>query len=95
MNTEPTPTLAAVDQPRIVRQFRRLEIGEIVLATDEIYDDHKRQWVEPEWSVGKPAPDPSYTSHRQFRREIVSLPNKELTDRMRCLHRELESPSHE
>ena len=60
---------------RLVRQFRRLEMGEIVLATDEIYDDHKREWVEPEWSVGKPAPDPAYTSHRQFRREIISLPN--------------------
>jgi hypothetical protein len=60
---------------RLVRQFRRLEMGEIVLATDEIYDDHKREWVEPIWSVGKPAPDPAYTSHRQFRREIISLPN--------------------
>jgi hypothetical protein len=59
-----------------VRQFRRLEMGEIVLATDEIYDDHKREWVEPEWSVGKPAPDPAYTSHRQFRREINSLPGQ-------------------
>jgi hypothetical protein len=58
-----------------VRQFRRLEMGEIVLATDEIYDDHKREWVESEWSVGKPAPDPAYTSHRQFRRKINSLPN--------------------
>jgi hypothetical protein len=60
---------------RLFRQFRRLEMGEIVLATDEIYDDHKREWVEPIWSVGKPAPDPAYTSHRQFRREIISLPN--------------------
>jgi hypothetical protein len=62
---------------RLVRQFRRLEMGEIVLATDEIYDDHKREWVEPIWSVGDPAPDPAYTSHRQFRREINSLPNAE------------------
>jgi hypothetical protein len=62
-----------------VRQFRRLEMGEIVLATDEIYDDHKREWVEPKWSVGEPAPDPAYTSHRQFRREINSLPNDKWT----------------
>ena len=60
---------------RIVRQFRALEMGEIVLQTDEIYNDHKREWVEPEWSVGKPAPDPAYTSHRQFRRSLDSLPN--------------------
>jgi len=58
-----------------VRQFRRLKMGEIVLATDEIYDDHKREWVEPEWSIGKPAPDPAYTSHRQFRRRINSQEN--------------------
>jgi hypothetical protein len=82
MNTESTPTLAAVVQPRLVRQFRRLEMGEIVLATDEIYDDHKRAWVEPEWSVGKPAPDPAYTSHRQFRREINSLPNTSSPDQL-------------
>jgi len=62
-----------------IRQFRRLEMGEIVLATDEIYDDHKREWVEPTWSVGKPAPDPDYTSHRQFRREIIFLPNSPMT----------------
>jgi len=58
-----------------ISEFRRLEMGEIVLATDEIYDDHKREWVEPEWSVGEPAPDPDYTSHRQFRRKINSAPN--------------------
>lgn len=43
---------------------------------DEIGDDHKREWVEPEWSVGKPAPDPAYTSHRQFRRAINSQENE-------------------
>jgi hypothetical protein len=60
---------------KLARKYRRLEEGEIVLATDEIYDDHVRQWVEPNWSVGKPAPDPAYTSHRQFRRKINSQPN--------------------
>lgn len=74
-NATKTPTEAGLPLPPLVRQFRRLEMGEIVLATDEIYDDHKREWVEPEWSVGKPAPDPAYTSHRQFRREINSSPN--------------------
>ncbi len=76
MTTKNTDTPLMADcNPRLVRQFRRLEMGEIVLVTDEIYDDHKRAWVDPEWSVGKPAPDPAYTSHRQFRREINSLPN--------------------
>ncbi len=74
--TPPQQTPSGGSDHRLVRQFRRLEMGEIVFATDEIYDDHKREWVEPEWSVGKPAPDPAYTSHRQFRRAINSLPNK-------------------
>lgn len=56
--------------PSDPRKFRHLEEGEIVLATDEIYDDHKRAWVAPVLCVGKPAPNPCYTSHRQFRREI-------------------------
>jgi hypothetical protein len=49
--------------------YRLLKEGEIVLETDEILDDHGR-WMKPVYSVGKPAPNPLYTSHRQFRRRI-------------------------
>lgn len=51
-------------------KWRRLEEGEIVLATDEIYDDAKDAWVPPTNSIGHKAPSPLYTSHRQFRRKI-------------------------
>lgn len=47
--------------------YRLLNEGEIVLATDEILDDHGN-WMPPTNSVGKPAPSPMYTSHRKFRR---------------------------
>jgi len=50
--------------------YRRLQKGEIVLPTDELYDDAKKAWVAPVGSVGKPAPDPSFTAHRQFRRAV-------------------------
>jgi len=72
-----TPKIMNTQEEQLT-QYRRLEMGEIVLATDEIYDDITREWVEPEWSVGKPAPDPDYTSHRQFRRKINSLPNADV-----------------
>ena len=61
--------------PMACSAFRRLEEGEIVLATDEIFDDYSLTWEQPNWSVGKPAPNPNYTSHRQFRRRIDYLPN--------------------
>lgn len=55
---------------KITPLFRRLKEGEIVLETDQYYDDHKRAWVAPQGSVGGPAPNPSYTAHRQFRRPV-------------------------
>lgn len=52
------------------KHYRRLKKGEIVLETDEYYDDAKKAWVSPTGSVGGGAPDPAYTAHRQFRRAI-------------------------
>jgi hypothetical protein len=49
--------------------YRPLKEGEIVSSTDEILDDHGN-WIPPKNSVGQPAPDPGYTSHRQFRRRL-------------------------
>jgi hypothetical protein len=52
-------------------KYRLLKMGEIVLDTDEYYNDDKKAWVHPGASVGGPAPDPRYTSHRIFRRVVV------------------------
>lgn len=52
------------------KNYRLLKEGEIVLQTDEILDDHGN-WVPPTNSVGKAAPNPLYTSHRQFRRHVT------------------------
>lgn len=51
--------------------FRRLELGEIVRLGDEIQRDDG-SWDLAVRSIGKPAPDPSYTSHRVFRRKLAT-----------------------
>jgi len=51
-------------------KFRLLKKGEIILATDELYDDGKREWVKAMYCIGKPVPDPDYTSHIKYRREV-------------------------
>lgn len=48
--------------------YRRLEEGEIILSTDEVYNDVTKTWHRSEHCVGKPAPNPNYTSHRTYRR---------------------------
>lgn len=48
-------------------KFRRLEMGEIVQLGDEVQNDDG-SWDLATRSIGAPAPDPSYTSHRVFRR---------------------------
>lgn len=56
-------------------RYRMLEDGEIVQAGDEV-DACRDGWRdEPKWepainSVGHPAPNPAYPSHRRFRRLI-------------------------
>ncbi|QFT31825.1 hypothetical protein FIV00_15135 [Labrenzia sp. THAF82] len=48
-------------------RYRRLEEGEIIRATDECLTDD--EWQEDGGQcAGKKAPDPLYTSHRQYRR---------------------------
>lgn len=47
-------------------KYRPLERGEIVKPGDEIQDDDG-VWRKPTFT-GCPAPDPNYTSHRQYRR---------------------------
>lgn len=49
------------------QEYRMLEEGEIVLESDEYLDDVKG-WIKPQGSIGDPAPNPNYTSHRKFRR---------------------------
>ncbi len=54
--------------------YRALKEGEIVLETDEYFHDDLKAWVPPTNSVGQPAPDPRFTSHRQFRRlQVIEL----------------------
>lgn len=62
------------------KAYRRLKKGEIVLETDEYYDDAKKAWVPPTGSVGGEAPDPAYTAHRQFRRAIPTEEVREKHD---------------
>ena len=59
--------------------YRGLEMGEIVRATDEYLDD--RNGWGPTRCFGHAAPDPSYTSHRQYRRRVgADTHTKKLTD---------------
>ncbi len=55
-------------------RFRRLEEGEEIRATDQVQKDDGT-WVVPRsTTIGTKAPDPSYTSHRVYRRRLVSVP---------------------
>lgn len=47
--------------------YRRLEKGEIIRASDEVQDDDA-SWQPARHCIGEEAPDPSYTSHRVYRR---------------------------
>ncbi|MDL5055877.1 hypothetical protein [Geitlerinema calcuttense] len=48
-------------------EYRRLEEGEVVLPTDECLHE-SGEWRPAQGYIGKPAPDPKYTAHCQFRR---------------------------
>lgn len=52
------------------QRYRRLEMGEIIRATDECQNDDA-SW-SPARAVGQRAPDPNYTSHRVYRRINVT-----------------------
>jgi hypothetical protein len=47
-------------------KYRRLEHGELIRVTDEVQNDDG-SWKQTRMA-GTEAPDPSYTSHRQYRR---------------------------
>lgn len=50
-------------------RYRRLDAGEIIEEGDEVLTDSHLGWqpAAPH-TVGTPAPDPSYTAHRVYRR---------------------------
>lgn len=48
-------------------KYRRLNEGEIIQPGDEVEVDKPYGW-KPATQVGEPAPNPSYTSHRIYRR---------------------------
>jgi hypothetical protein len=55
-------------------RYRRLNEGEIIREGDEvdICNDGWRdrpKWVPAQNTLGRPAPDPSYPSHRVYRRK--------------------------
>lgn len=52
------------------KSYRLLEKGETIRYTDEYLSD-MRGWIETKCS-GDEAPDPAYTSHRQYRRRLES-----------------------
>lgn len=49
------------------QRYRRLDEGEIILATDEVQRDDGT-WQPAQYAIGKPAPSPIFTSHRIYRR---------------------------
>ncbi len=50
-------------------RYRPLAEGEIIEATDEVFNDVTKEWqVTIERCVGTKAPAPNYTSHRMYRR---------------------------
>jgi len=54
-------------------KYRLLKEGETVRPLDEFYDDDAKKWKHVMNSVGKPAPNPCYTSHRLFRRRLKDV----------------------
>lgn len=51
------------------KNYRRLDEGEVIQATDEVQIDKPFGWkVTNEKCVGTKAPSPLYTSHRIYRR---------------------------
>jgi len=51
------------------KRYRLLSKDEIILKTDEYYNDDIGEWVKPR-CVGKETPDPGFTSHRKYRRAL-------------------------
>jgi hypothetical protein len=51
------------------KRYRRLDAGETILPGDEVEVDKPYGWKQAV-AVFQPAPDPSYTAHRIYRRLI-------------------------
>ncbi len=49
------------------RRYRRLEEGETIRSTDDVQNDDG-SWKRAQHAIGKPAPNPNFTSHRVYRR---------------------------
>lgn len=58
--------------------FRLLSEGEIIQENDEFLDD-SGTWRKT-ICAGESAPNPVFTSHRQYRRRILNSPNNVLGD---------------
>lgn len=53
-------------------RFRRLEEGEIILASDDCQNDDGTWIKDGGQCAGTPAPSPHYTSHRVYRRAALA-----------------------
>lgn len=54
------------------KRYRPLKAGEIIAPGDEVLTDSHLGWRKDTHCAGQPAPDPSYTSHRMYRRLIAT-----------------------
>ncbi len=61
------------------KRYRRLEKGETILPGDEVEVDKPYGWQSAK-CVFQPAPDPSYTAHRIYRRRITDAGRAALSD---------------
>lgn len=52
-----------------MNEYRLLKRGELIQPGDQFLADSGGQWV-PAKCIGEEAPDPCYTSHRQYRRPV-------------------------
>lgn len=68
LNAPPVRDLAH-DRHGWDHRYRPLKKGELILATDQIFDDTLAAWKSPRReTIASTAPDPSLTSHRMYRR---------------------------
>lgn len=57
------------------QRYRRLDEGEVILATDDCQQDDGSWLPDNGRCAGTKAPSPSYTSHRIYRRLAYSTPS--------------------
>lgn len=53
------------------KNYYHLKKGDEIKVGDEVFNDTSKEWELSVNSIGGKAPDPCYTSHRRFRREVV------------------------